>query len=167
MKEVWKDIPNQPGYQISTLGRVKSLKWGGEKILKLNATNKYLNVCLSNKGKIRVVMVQILMAETFLGKKIYDRTCVKYLDDNHKNNCLDNLKVISKYKDRQTYKMKHYKSRQYRVIRFKINIPEHVYSSYNDIVKDLGHSRLYIKKCIKNSITDKNGFFWMEISLKK
>lgn len=32
--EIWKDIEGYPNYQVSNMGRVKSLKFGKEKMLK-------------------------------------------------------------------------------------------------------------------------------------
>ena len=41
LNEIWKDIPNYEGlYQISDLGRIKSLHWGKEKILKQTIRSK-------------------------------------------------------------------------------------------------------------------------------
>ena len=53
IKEVWKDIPNYKGlYQISNYGRVKSLRYGKEKILKSWYSGKdrnYLSIELNSK----------------------------------------------------------------------------------------------------------------------
>ena len=80
--ENWKDIKGYEGkYQVSDLGRVKSLKrWvnhpsnGGyfikEKILKAqNGGNNYLIVGLSKDMKSKSYAVHKLVAEAFLGKK--------------------------------------------------------------------------------------------------
>jgi hypothetical protein len=46
--EIWKPIKDYESlYDISTFGRVKSLKWGKEKILNPKKDKKgYFNVCL-------------------------------------------------------------------------------------------------------------------------
>jgi len=56
MNEVWKDIPGYNGeYQISNLGRVKSLKRNAKKLLKLVPNNYgYIRVCLNDKKKLSV-----------------------------------------------------------------------------------------------------------------
>lgn len=49
-KEIWKDIEGYEGlYQVSNLGRVKSLKFGKEKILK---------PCIAGKGYLQVMLVK-------------------------------------------------------------------------------------------------------------
>ena len=40
MKEIWKDIDEYPDYQISNMGRIKSIKFGKEKIIKTIYTKK-------------------------------------------------------------------------------------------------------------------------------
>ena len=47
-KEIWKNIKEFPRYQVSNMGRIKSLI-GNEKILKGFYKNKYLAVRLSRK----------------------------------------------------------------------------------------------------------------------
>lgn len=62
--EIWKDIPRYEGiYQVSNLGRVKSLKFGRNRILRASTTKKgyhRLNLCLNNQKKAyahRLVML--------------------------------------------------------------------------------------------------------------
>lgn len=52
MVEIWKDIVGYEGlYQISSFGRVKSLKFGKERILSTSPNGSgYLNVVLCKKG---------------------------------------------------------------------------------------------------------------------
>ena len=121
MKEIWKDIPDYEGYyQVSNLGRVKSLSRnvrhfrGGlkkikEKIINLEKTNKdYLRVSLSKNGKIKRYSVHQLVAMAFLNHK----PCGYELVVNHKNfikndNRLDNLEIITQ---RENSNRKHIKS---------------------------------------------------------
>lgn len=79
-KEIWKDIEGYEGrYQVSNLGRVKSLKreiydtvrkytrTTEEKILKLNlSTPKYYSVQLTKEGIQKTFRVHILVARAFL-----------------------------------------------------------------------------------------------------
>lgn len=54
MKEEWKIIENYEEYQISTLGRVKSLKHNKERLLRLSKNSKrggYMYVRLCKNGK--------------------------------------------------------------------------------------------------------------------
>ncbi len=49
--EEWKTIQGFPDYQVSNLGRVKSLKFGKEKILESYIRSRYLSVKIDNKNK--------------------------------------------------------------------------------------------------------------------
>ena len=50
--EIWKPIPGYEGYEASTLGRIRSLKYGKIRILKPFKTKKgYLRVNLWKDGK--------------------------------------------------------------------------------------------------------------------
>ena len=72
MKEIWKDIKGYEGlYQISNLGRVKSLNYihtGREKILKPSVDKQgYLNICLCKNGVKKWYLVHRLVYEAFVG----------------------------------------------------------------------------------------------------
>jgi hypothetical protein len=99
--EVWKAIPDHEGYEISTLGRVRSwhLKGSPTKYVKEPwllkttplASTGYPTVCLSGRnGRQSSIAVHRLMARTFLGKPKRGQVC-RHLDDNKTNNKLWNL----------------------------------------------------------------------------
>ena len=98
MKEVFKDIPNYEGlYQISNLGRLKSLKFNKERILKPTVGgNGYLFVNLCCEGKLKPITVHQLVAIAFLnhtpcGYKIV----VDHINCDEQDNRLENLQLIS------------------------------------------------------------------------
>lgn len=75
MDEIWKDISGYEGkYQISNLGRVKSLKHRNkDKILKPLVKEKgYIRVHLTSNGKNEWIYVHRLVAEAFIDKKMGD-----------------------------------------------------------------------------------------------
>ena len=107
MKEEWKMIPGYDGlYQVSNLGRVKSLRFGKERILKHRPdTQGYLVVTLSKNGKSKTFRVHILVAMAFLNHTIKSyRITVKHIDNNKLNNRLDNLERVNR-KDKGTSKL--------------------------------------------------------------
>jgi hypothetical protein len=96
-EEVWKIIPDFEDYQVSNFGNVLSLKRNIPKILKKNnKTNGYISVSLSKKGFIKQFNIHILVATCFLNHKSgsYERV-VNHIDNNKKNNNIDNLEIIS------------------------------------------------------------------------
>ena len=92
MEEVWKDIAGWEGsYQVSTYGRVKSLKYGKERILKTSKSSRgYLIVCLSIEGKIFNKFVHRLVAITFIPNP-ENKGDVNHIDEDKTNNRLENL----------------------------------------------------------------------------
>lgn len=92
MEEIWKQIDDgYEQYQISTFGRVKSLKRKSEKILSLDKDrNGYMNVKLSKDGVIRKFKVHRLVALAFIANPD-NLPEVNHKDGNKANNCIDNL----------------------------------------------------------------------------
>lgn len=102
MKEEWKDIPGYEGlYQISNLGRVKSLarkvktKNGNyqgynEKILKTRKKG-YCIVSLCKDRKIKGMQVHRLVAEAFIPNP-ENKPYVDHIDTNPQNNNVNNLR---------------------------------------------------------------------------
>lgn len=99
--EIWKDIEGYEGlYQVSNLGRVKSLSrlierersyYSKEKLLKV-VINKY-NYCKVNlykSNKIKSFTVHRLVANTFLSNP-YNKPQVNHIDGDKCNNCVNNL----------------------------------------------------------------------------
>ena len=107
--EVWKPIKNYEGiYEISNLGRVKSLKRIvkkgiyniniTEKILKQTLNiNKYLMVSLNKNGIKKNVKVHLLVAESFLNHKTDSthKIVVDHIDNDKTNNKLENIQLIT------------------------------------------------------------------------
>lgn len=92
--ETWKDVKGFEGkYQISSLGRVKSLSNNKkEKILKngINTTG-YLIICLCNNPYYKTFLVHRLMMIAFEKPNILNKSDVNHIDGNKLNNRLDNL----------------------------------------------------------------------------
>jgi hypothetical protein len=89
--EQWRDIPGYEGrYQVSDLGRVKSLK-GTPKILKAGPRNGYPSVVLAVDGVKTNRTVHSLVAETFIGPRP-DGMEVMHLDGDRLAPTLGNLR---------------------------------------------------------------------------
>lgn len=109
MEEIWKDVVGYEGlYQVSNLGRVKSLartiistsKWGGiwkyqtKGIILKQYKNKYWMVDLCKDGKPKHFLVHRIEYEAFYGK-IPEGMQVNHIDENTFNNRLDNLNLLT------------------------------------------------------------------------
>lgn len=113
--EVWKDIKGYEGlYQVSNLGRVKSLKtYVGyskkEKILKPQIDYLgYVHVNLYKNGKLKSCKIHRLVAEAF----IPNPNCLQQVghnDDNKENNCASNLYWTTSLEN-NTHNERHIKS---------------------------------------------------------
>ena len=93
IKEIWKPIDGFENYEVSNLGRVKSLKYG--KILKpQNNGNGYLFVHLCRNGKSKQFCVHRLVATAFIpNPKGFKQ--VNHRDEVKTNNCVENLEFCN------------------------------------------------------------------------
>ena len=100
MSEAWKDIHFWENgikydycglYQISSFGRVKSLKYGKEKILKAGNICGYECVNLWKDSKGKNFLIHRLVAHTFLSESYFENAQVNHKDENKTNNHVSNL----------------------------------------------------------------------------
>lgn len=91
-KEYWKPVVGYEGlYEVSNWGRVKSIKFGRERILKPGTNNRgYLFVNLCKNGKKKNFRVHRLVAEAFIPNP-YNLPEVNHKDENKLNNNAENL----------------------------------------------------------------------------
>ena len=94
--EIWRDIRGYEGiYQVSNLGRVKSLRFDREIILRPRTVRGgYKNVCLCLNGNDSTRQVHRLVAEAFLPNP-NNLPQVDHLDNNPSNNCVENLEWVT------------------------------------------------------------------------
>jgi len=96
--EIYKDVIGYEGlYQVSSLGNVKSLKYGKEKTLKLSLNRGgYLRVNLCKKGNIERRLIHQLTVEAFLDhKRCGFKLVVNHIDFNKTNNNVNNLEIVT------------------------------------------------------------------------
>lgn len=103
MTEIWRDIVGYEGlYQVSNLGRVKSLdkydnkgRFHAERIKsQVNNGKGYLIVNLKHNGKQRMRTVHRLVAEAFIANP-NNYEDVNHIDGNKENNQVDNLEFCT------------------------------------------------------------------------
>ena len=92
--EIWKSIKDYENYQVSNLGRVKSLNYGRtgkEQILKpAKDKDGYLYVGLCKNGKTKLFKIHRLVAQAFI-PNIENKPCINHIDCDRQNNCVDNI----------------------------------------------------------------------------
>ena len=108
--EIFKDISGYDGvYQVSNLGRVKSMQRGNDKILLASENGSgYLHVGLSKSGKVKTRTIHQLVSEAFLNYMPRGNTMViNHINFDTKDNRLENLQIVS---HRKNTDLKHLKS---------------------------------------------------------
>ncbi len=104
MEEIWKDIKGYEGhYQASNLGRIKSIKFNKEKILKHQIhKNEYVRVELTINNTRKKIMVHRLVAHVFLGLDIESDLVVNHKNHIRSDNKIDNLEIVNN-RENQSY----------------------------------------------------------------
>lgn len=114
MEEVWKDIYGYEGlYQVSNLGRVKSLakydrigRYRTECIKsQVDNGNGYLVVNLKIDGIQKMSTVHRLVAESFIPNP-NNKRCINHIDGNKKNNNVNNLEWVT-HSENMIHAVKH------------------------------------------------------------
>ena len=91
MTEEWRAVAVAPDYEVSNLGRVRSLKFGKVRVLRpcVN-TLGYHNHTLFEAGRPIFTTAHVLVAEAFIGPRPAGMV-VRHWDDVRSNNNLSNL----------------------------------------------------------------------------
>lgn len=166
IKEIWKDVTGYEGlYQVSNLGKVKSLKFGKERILKPRVRGKgYLFVDLCKNGKTKAYSVHRLVALTFLeNKDPLNKTQVNHIDECKTNNRIDNLEWCTP-KENNNHGTHNYRSainRSKPVLQFtKYGVFVKEWDSAKSIQITLGFYNSNISKCCNKKRKSAYNFIW-------
>ena len=169
IKEEWRDIEGYSGlYQVSNLGRVKSLNYnrtGLEKILKpIKDGKKYLCVNLCKQGKQKHHKVHRLVGQAFIDNP-NNYPQLNHIDEDKTNNQITNLEwCTAAYNN-------NYGTRTKRSAASRINHPKHskqvlcvetsvVYLSTNEVERQLGFGHSHISSCCRGKRKTCGGFHW-------
>lgn len=178
--EIWKDIQGYEGlYQISNLGRVKSLekiiitsnnitKRMIEKILKPHLHKGYYSVTLRKDNKSKVYTIHRLVAKAFIPNPD-NLPQVNHKDENKANNHVDNLEWCTPqyninygtHNERQALT----KSKivyQYSLDKILLN----VWKSTHDVHRKLGYAQGNIARCCRGESKTSNGYIWSYEKIK-
>lgn len=160
MKEIWKDIQGYEGlYQVSNLGRVKSLK--NRKILSPDISLGYERVTLFLDGKKSRFLVHRLVAQSFIPNPQNHRF-INHKDENRSNNRMTNLEWCdASYNINYGHRNKKLSQKSNHVIQCELDgtfIAEYASVPVAAKILNLKCSTLY--QCCNNNVTSAYGYFW-------
>lgn len=176
MEEIWKDIPNYDGYQVSNFGRVRTQnktthtkKHGDrhwqDRILKYKGKTYKTGyrVDLWKNGKPKSMLVARLVAFTFYNEDINNRQLtVDHLNGNRLDNNINNLEIVSlKENIKRSFVSGLHKSHTTRIkVQFKdCGQPIYCYSMC-EASRILGKGNSYISGCIKQGKFENKDAIW-------
>ena len=94
--EEWKALNRIPNYEVSNTGRVRSLKFNKQKLLKACETKDgYLLYCLSDNKKRYTSYAHRLVAEVFLDTPASNQLVVNHKNKDRQDNSVQNLEWIT------------------------------------------------------------------------
>jgi len=157
MNEEWRDIKGYEGlYQVSNLGRVRSLRFKKVRILKPWGSHGYKHIELCVNNSRFVTGVHRLVAEAFIPNPL-NLPEVNHKDRNRSNNVLDNLEWVNRSQDvAHAYangvlpRPTHQNQPNQRKIKDVIEDKE--YFSLREASRQTGHKRETIKRSIELNV---------------
>ena len=163
--EHWKAISLYEGlYEVSDIGRVKSLKFGKERILKPQKDKYgYLQVGLWKDGHKKLQFVHRLVAESFIPNQLGLET-VNHKDEVKTNNAATNLEWMSK-RDNLNYgthnkRVSEALSKQVQMLDKKTGELLDTFPSTNEAERVTGIYHSSISKCCKGKLKYAGGYIW-------
>jgi hypothetical protein len=172
--EIWKDITGYEGlYQVSNLGRVKSLprerKTYGKRTYKTKSLlmdapiseKGYLRVCLSKDGKQRSYFVHRLVAVAFLDNK-NSYPVVNHINGNKLDNRIENLEFCTQsHNVKEAYRIGLEKKAGRRVEQYTKDMELiKLWDSVSEAQRYLGIEATNIVKCCRGKGKTAGGFVW-------
>ena len=166
--EHWKEIAGYEGlYEVSDLGRVKSLKYGKERILKPQKnTRGYLKVALCKDGKVEQPKIHRLVAEAFIPNPNNLET-INHKDEVKTNNTVGNLEWMS-VKDNNNYGTRNKRvgeahSKQVQMFDKKTFELLETFPSTHEAERITGISNSNISECCNANRKSAGGYIWRYI----
>ena len=175
--EIWKDIKEYPGYQVSNMGKVRTYnktthtQWHGDRKwqnrilqqkcqIKKNGRKDY-RVNLWKNGKPHTLLVARLVAFTFNNIPLDSKLTTNHIDGNSANNNINNLEVIS-----QKENVLHAFRNNLTKTQIKIKIEDKqtgtlIYpSSLNEGNKYINKNHSYLSTKIKENVFENDRYRW-------
>ena len=169
-KEIWKDKKDYEGhYQVSNFGRVKSIKFGKEIILKQKIKDGYYYVGLSKNGIQKMYLVHRLVAEAFLPNPD-NLPQVNHKDENKLNNVVSNLEWCSaQYNNTYGTRIERVAEKNKKNTNGKLSKPVLQYTLDGEFVREWpsamecgrnGYNNGHVAACCRGEQKTHKGFIW-------
>lgn len=162
--EIWCPINGYEGiYEVSDQGRVKSLKFGKERILKTDkVVGGYLQVTLCKNGELKKYRVHRLVAKTFIPNPD-NLPQVNHKDENKTNNSVHNLEWCT-----NKYNVNYGTGIQRQAEKLSKPVLQYTKSgafvrelkSARDVQRTLGYGQGNISDCCRGERKSAYGFVW-------
>ena len=165
--EYWRPIPGYEEYEVSNLGRVRSLKFGKMKILKQYEVNGYLRVSLYKDRKQKWFLVHRLVAMAFIPNT--DKLpMINHKDECKTNNIPENLEwcdasynnSYGTLPERQSQKQLNDPIKSKKVYQYTLDgVLVHVWTSVNEVARN-GFSLGHVAACCRGERKSHRGYRW-------
>lgn len=179
MEEIWKTIDGFEAYQVSNLGKVRSLDRYGNtgygirlykgRILRPGkSSGGYLTVVLYKDNKPSTFKVHRLVWQAFKGQ-IPEGMQVNHIDEDKSNNSLNNLNLMTPKEninwgtgnERRAKSMINHKSLSKPIIQYSLNGDKLAeFEGTHDAARQLGINPGNINNALKGRIKTAGGFKW-------
>ena len=176
MEEIWKNIDNYEGYQVSNLGRVRTYNkvtytnkhgerhWK-DRILKpkISKQDKCSRVELWKDGKHKTILVHRLVANAFLETNIDTNLTINHKDGNRLNNRVDNLEWVTKADNiRHAFDNGLIPCKQIKLINKK-NKEIKMYRSMAKASEEMHYNKGYISLQISRGKFENDNYIWEDL----
>ena len=168
MKEEWKTVTVDgevfEGYEVSNMGNVRSLNYGGRtgvvKVLRFKVAGRYLQVCLSKNGKRKMCYVHRIVAYAFLSNDDpKNKTQINHLDENPRNNHVSNLEWTTP-KQNANHGTRNERAAKTRGKKVRCVETGEVFESIIEAERKLGLTQGSICQCCRGKLKTCGKFHW-------
>lgn len=169
MMEIWRNIEEYKGlYQVSNLGRVRSLWYGKERILKpTKDKDGYLRVQLYKNGKAKLYGIHRLVAMAFIDNP-YNLPQVNHKNETKDDNRVENLEWCNHLYNINYGTCQQRRAEKRRNDKLSKTVYQYTldgkfiaeYPSGKEIQRQLGYNRGYISSCCLGKYKTAYGYIW-------